>query len=385
MIWPLGPDEFFRDHWEQRHFVSHGPPSRVEPIFQALGVRSTEAYLERRREPVQIWSQTREGDYITVRMEPPDALSLYRAGLTVYVSDVGQLEPWKAVLGRQLGYEQAGPASLFGARSGAETRWHFDRLENFTVQLSGTKTWRVAPNRHVVKPLHNWVTRQPILEEMRAYVTEVLPRGAPPGPTETFTLEPGSVLYLPRGYWHTVEATSGDSLSVIFLYAATTWVTRVIMALQYQLNALPAWREHTAEVLGDRRDDARARAKVGALLADLRALVNRLTPEDFVPDDVPPPPLTAGSRLSRNPLAFLTVEELDGGKAKVRISVRTANARSSELEIEAALIPVCLLVRRRADSFLASEAAAAAPKVPFARVADLLRVLWQAQALRRGA
>jgi 50S ribosomal protein L16 3-hydroxylase len=384
MVWPLAPDDFLRRYWNQRHFASHGPATRAEPIFRALGVRSIEQYLERRRDDVQIWYQTQERDQVTLAATASEALSLYRAGLTVYVNGVEELRPWKAALGRQLGFEDTGAAALFGARRGAGTPWHFDRLENFTVQLAGEKTWRVAANTQVPHPLKNWVTREPIGEELRTYVTEILPRTAPPGRAETVTLEPGSMLYLPRGYWHTAEASSRESLSVTFLFVPTTWASRLVAALLSQLTALPAWREHTGELLGDRRDDARAREKIAGLLADLRAVVGRMSPEDLVPDEAPPPRITAGTRLARNPLAFLTVEGLDGGTQLVRITVQAARPGSSTLEIEAALAPVCLFVSRRTGPFLASEAAAAAPRVPFRRVAALLRVLWEAQVLRGG-
>lgn len=384
MVWPLEAEEFVERYWQQRHFASHGPPSRLEPIFRALGVRTIEPYLERRRGEVQVWYQTQEGEQETLGATPAEALGLYRAGLTVYISQVAELGPWKAALGRQLGFEDVGGAALFGARRGAGTPWHFDRLENFTVQLRGEKTWRVAANAQVPFPLHNWVTKQPISEEMRAYVDDVLPLGAPPGRAETVVLAPGSMLYLPRGYWHTALASAGESLSVTFLFPPAPWGAWFGAALQSLLTASPRWREHAAEVLGDLRDDVSAKAKIAVLLEDLRALVARLSPEDFVPGDDPPPRLGPGSRLSRNPLAFLTVERRDGGGALVRISVRAARPRSAELELEAALAPVCAFVSRRDGPFLASEAAAAAPRVPFASVAALLRMLWQAGVLRRG-
>ncbi|HVE85320.1 MAG TPA: cupin domain-containing protein, partial [Myxococcales bacterium] len=310
MVWPLAPEAFLARHYQRRHFVSHGPARRVRPIFEALGVQSVEQYLGRRREPVQIWYQTREGDYGVVDgASPGDAAGLYRSGLTVYINNVAELLAWKERLGQQLGFEEVGPgAALFAARPGGGTRWHFDKLENFTIQLQGTKRWRVAPNAHVASPLDNWVTRQRLSEEMRLYVPDALPREAPPGRSELVELKPGSMLYLPRGYWHTAEASRGDTLAVTFLFPPRTWVSRFIPALQSRLTALPAWREHAAEALGDLRDDGRAREKVSALLGQLRAVVGQLRAEDFVPaEGGAAPRVTPRTVFRKNPLAFLTV------------------------------------------------------------------------------
>jgi len=387
MIWPLSREEFLRRHFQSRHFVSHAPARRVQPILDALRISSVEDYLRRRDQDlkVQVWYQTREGDYAVVETAPRDALGLYRAGLTVYINAVHELAEWKTILGRQLGYEDAGSPSLFGARRGGGTRWHFDWLENFTVQLQGTKTWRVAPNRQVPLPMENWVTRQAVSDAMRAYVPDALPREAPPEEVETVRLRPGSMLYLPRGYWHTAEASTGDSLSVTFLYPPAAWVTRLLPGLRERLTALPAWREHATELHGDRRDVGKARAKVEVLLAQLREVVGQLRPEDLVPAEAGTAPrVGARTRLRRNPLAFLNVGPAsEAGTRAVQIEVQSLRPQRFDLEIEPELAPVCLFVVRREASFLASEAAAAARRVPFARAAGLLRVLLEAGVLQQ--
>jgi len=379
MVWPLAPEAFLRDYFQSRHFVSHGPAARLKPLMDALRLRTVEDYLARRQEPVQVWYQTREGDYAVADTAAKDALGLYRAGLTVYINQVRELSRWKARLGRQLGFEMMGAPSLFGARRGGGTRWHFDWLENFTVQLQGTKRRRVAPNPQAPLPLENWVTRQRMSDALRLYVPDALPREAPPGPAETVELRPGSLLYLPRGHWHTAEASSGDSLSVTFLYGSTTWGALLAPALRDLLTSGARWREHAAELFGDRRDDRRAREKAAAYLSELRAAVGRLRPEDLVPRPRPRVRLGPGSRLRRNPLAFLHVGFPGaGGTRTVAFQLQALRPEHFDLDLEPGLAPVCLYVARQQGSFLASEAAASAPRVPPARAFGLLRVLLKA-------
>jgi 50S ribosomal protein L16 3-hydroxylase len=314
-----------------------------------------------------------------VDTKPKDAVGLYRAGLTLYIDRVRELAPWKEALGRQIGFEDVGSPGLFAARRGGGTRWHFDKLENFTVQLQGTKRWRVAPNRQVALPMENWVTRQAVTDPMRVYVPDALPRDTPPEKIETVELRPGSMLYLPRGHWHTAEASSRDSFTVTFLFGSNTWVQRFAPALTDLLTADPEWRDHAMELSGDTRDDGRARAKAAALLARLREMVGELRPEDLVPEECPAPRVGPRLKLRRNPLAFLSVGAAgDEGTRTVTIDLRSLRRDRFEIEIEPELAPLCLFVAGRRGSFLASEAAASTRRVPFTRAARLLRLLLDA-------
>lgn len=384
MIWPLSPEDFLARCFGRRHFASHGGARRVAPLLDALGARTVTEYLRRRTEKVHVWYETMEREHEVVEVPPADAAGLYRAGLTLYIPDVGELAEWKEALGRQLGFERGGGASLFAARRGGGTRWHFDQLENFTVQLAGTKTWRVARNRQVPLPLENWVTRDPITEPMRVYVPGPLPWDTPPEEVSTVRLRAGSMLYLPRGHWHTAEASSGDSLSVTFLFGPQTWESRLLPGLRDSLISLPAWREHAGELFGDLQDEARARTKIEQRLAELRDAVAALQAEDFLPPAGGRARVGPATALRRNPLAFLSVGPGPRrGTRLVQLSIQEARPRRLELEIEAALEPVCLFVAQTRGRFPATAAAARARRLPFRRVAALLETLCEAGMIRR--
>jgi len=54
-------------------------------------------------------------------------------------------------------------------------------------------------------------------------------------------LEPGSLLFVPRGVWHATEAED-DALSLNFTYTAPTWLDLLAAALRGRLAVSPAWR-----------------------------------------------------------------------------------------------------------------------------------------------
>src|SRR5262249_52899652 len=79
-----------------------------------------------------------------------------------------------------------------------------------------------------------------------------------PKSAQTIELKPGSMLFVPRGYWHSTEA-QGEALALNFTFTAPTWIDLFTMALRSRLALSPAWRE-TANGACDpnRRDEAEA-------------------------------------------------------------------------------------------------------------------------------
>lgn len=87
-------------------------------------------------------------------------------------------------------YATVGSAGGFGA--------HFDDNDVIAVHLDGAKRWRIwEPTR--AYPLHRDVARPP------RPVSE---------PAREITLEPGDVMYLPRGWWHEATTPGGAAVSL---------------------------------------------------------------------------------------------------------------------------------------------------------------------------
>jgi 50S ribosomal protein L16 3-hydroxylase len=121
---------------------------------------------------------------------------------------------------------------------------HFDANENFMVQLAGSKTWRVAPNRHLSYPPTNYVARP---EAQGGLPSDVMPTGMPDDSQE-IVMEAGSAAYIPRGYWHETTASSEGSLSFGCTWELPTYGELLATKLMLNVVGSPEWRKPVSMV-----------------------------------------------------------------------------------------------------------------------------------------
>jgi 50S ribosomal protein L16 3-hydroxylase len=144
---------------------------------------------------------------------------------------------------------------------------HFDQNANFVIQVRGEKVWRVAANSETLLPTERYTVAQPVPSaELRIYGPARLPTQLPE-PSTTIHMKPGSVLFLPRGYWHQTQAI-GDSLSLNFTFDQPTWADIVLPEIRRRILAHPEWR---ALALGAANLDARSAQAATQALQDLLA------------------------------------------------------------------------------------------------------------------
>ncbi|RHY35848.1 hypothetical protein DYB38_006115, partial [Aphanomyces astaci] len=123
------------------------------------------------------------------------------------------------------------------------------------VQLTGTKEWSYAkgPLTDPMSNLHlsSSNTASVLVEDTLAHAMAGAADLTPPTSSfETVTLRPGSVLYLPAGYWHSV--TSFDEASQ------------------------PAWRERPDFSQGPDHARAQWKARLGALATTIQAMADEV-------------------------------------------------------------------------------------------------------------
>ena len=78
------------------------------------------------------------------------------------------------------------------------------------------------------------------------------------GNKEFFVLNPGSLLFVPQGYWHGTEAT-GEALSLNFTYSQPCYADLFLAALRSRLLLSPEWRalaDGASAADPERRDNA---------------------------------------------------------------------------------------------------------------------------------
>ncbi|MFN7981286.1 MAG: cupin domain-containing protein [Vicinamibacterales bacterium] len=125
--------------------------------------------------------------------------ALLRQPVTLVLLDIANL--WRPMrrLVRRL-QQQLGHPIICGTiatiSQGGAFQPHYDLNDLLLLQISGRKRWRVFAEREVVPNVRNSQAPPPETE-----------------PAMSFTMEPGDLLYLPRGVWHDAAADE-DSLHV---------------------------------------------------------------------------------------------------------------------------------------------------------------------------
>lgn len=181
---------------------------------------------------------------------------------------------------RQLAQDLGVPvvlASLFAVRGSRGSGPHFDPNENFTIQLRGSKRWRVWNERSVADPMHNWrlAPGQPPTPWTSS------DGSLPDGDTSDFILTPGAALYVPRGFMHEVtpEEPEVDNLALNFCIRPQPWLMVLTEVLRVAAEQEPQLRKGIfAAVDGTPSDDAFANS-CRTQLRRLSDILQTLEPE----------------------------------------------------------------------------------------------------------
>jgi 50S ribosomal protein L16 3-hydroxylase len=386
LIWPLTRKEFLSTYWGKRHFIQHAASARrIERLAQDLGSLEVDKLVAQCPE-VLVWYQSAEGTFKSIKTRPHEALDLYNAGMTLYfdLSRIAAAHAWSSAVARGLGLPPDRVlCSAFASRSGGGVQCHFDANENFTLQLRGRKRWHVHRNEHVERPTMNWVTTLEVPEELRGYTFEPLPRQMPPG-AEAVELRAGTVLYVPRGYWHATD-TSEDSLSLNICLPQTSWVDVLLPALRTALVRHAKWREWPVGMFGSPQERAEAHQRLARLLEELPEDLRSLGADSLLPPPAPSAlPRGRKALLQRNPVVSLSLDRPSGKRRFVLRILRRRPLepqRVVELELSAGLAAVCRWLAHREAPFRRAELQAAVPRVPLEEMEPLLQELWEMGAL----
>jgi ribosomal protein L16 Arg81 hydroxylase len=264
---PVTTEDFFRAYWETKALlVSRGDPGyfkdlpgldEVDEIITATAsgpVRSSDDGRLVRTD--QNGAQAEQAIQV-LDNGIPDIQDIYRAyhsGYTVVVNQVHRRSAPVALLCRALeaALHHRVAANLYlTPRGGQGFRPHVDTHDVFILQLHGVKEW------HVSAPPSDLP-----LAAAKYGAIESLPD------FHKYTLEPGDLLYLPRGFPHEAVTASSSSLHLTVGLHVHRWVDLVSEALQLLAAERVEFRKGLAPGFLNTSLDAERASKLAAELAE---------------------------------------------------------------------------------------------------------------------
>ncbi len=253
-IRPLQLDSFVHNYWQQSHCHFQGGHDRLRDAAAVLPAGDIAQFLDLAdSSSIQAFCPSQESVHEQVSVaNKVEALRLYKSGRTLYFH-LDPLNPkiaqwqqaWLQSTGLGCSHAQL---SIFAGQQTTGIAPHFDANENFTLQLVGSKRWRVTPNHQVTQPTANQFAGEPTEPSMRAFVHESLaPKSA--GAT-TINLCAGDLLYCPAGMWHQTEATTAESISLNIMLPKVCKADVFLQTLRCLLVQDPRWRERADDLIG---------------------------------------------------------------------------------------------------------------------------------------
>ncbi|MFI9508194.1 JmjC domain-containing protein [Nocardia sp. NPDC052566] len=373
---PGGLAEFARTRLGRTPFVAAARPDLARRLGETLGIRSAGDLFALRAPEVTAWLNGLDGGLTAAPVPIGSAQRLHAAGTTLLFKNIHEFGEHERAIAGQLGLAaRSAMLQVFCNRQGAGTRIHFDPLDVISVQLTGRKTWRIAPNDACREPLEGWAPGEDIYPRMRTYVTEVLPTAMPAGATE-YVLEPGAVLHVPRGYWHETSSDR-DSISLHLLLVPPLRMDLLITALRNELARYQEWREPMYEAgAGD----------VAADLPDFRSAVARLDAMDLRHPPRHAHPVGTDTRFVRAGQAMLGIDAVADGSAGITVTAYGLyRNHTASIEMSADFLPACRWVNDlpTGSTLDVADLLLAAPQLTKSEVGNLLGILEQTRLIRR--
>jgi 50S ribosomal protein L16 3-hydroxylase len=246
----LGPQTsaaFMASYAANKPFVVHGLALSVEQLTALPFLASLDQLLNSWPHQVSAALPDVADESSAIDASTIDARKLFDNGMSLLFNEAHSISPplqhWLAAIRRDIGLSELTQSRclIYATPKGKGTSPHFDQNINFVLQVHGQKQWTLATNNHVHNPLTRHTIGALVDPELQTYSTLPMPDQMPT-PCETILLSPGSMLFVPRGTWHSTHGVS-DALALNFTYSAPTWIDVFTAALRGRLAMSPEWRE----------------------------------------------------------------------------------------------------------------------------------------------
>ncbi len=275
LIGRMSVERFLRDYWPCKPVLIHAAAKRLQGFIDIPEFASIDSMLDIPCKGYTVQNRWRR----IFDAEGTSCRELYDWGFQIYMQEIKpqsrSFENWLVRVETDLGLppNMILPNLFFCKRgSTGSPPWHFDPQEGFTVHIRGTKRWFIAENQHIAHPTFNYK----LGEKIDKFKQDCFPNGPPSRlrNVQTMNVKPGSIIFFPRGAWHTTRST-GDSVHLDLMIPIPTWQRVLQRSVIDALDTKAAWR---APVI---TSSARSKAEITTEMADmLRDLARHLDTVD---------------------------------------------------------------------------------------------------------
>jgi ribosomal protein L16 Arg81 hydroxylase len=231
---------------QRRPLQDHGPLERLAGLAEDPIFADARTLIRQHRGRVRLHLTQSPAHYrADILVAPGEALAFLDHGVSMNIegieASVPAVDGYVGQLSEDLGIpRQWCFCSAFVSATGSGLPLHFDNKEVIAVQIRGRKRWQIAENLDVAFPTANYAMNSTVHSaELCRYFRPEQALG--PTRCENVDLQPGSVLFLPRGYWHGTAAEQ-ESISLSFGFAVPTWTSVFLDRLRSALVVAEPWR-----------------------------------------------------------------------------------------------------------------------------------------------
>jgi len=393
-----GLEEFAAAHWPERTYVRHGGKSRLPEALLAEPLNDFHSLARRYKGVVSFFSGP-DGPHM-VPVDGVNPAAPYQLGLSVYLYDVAPFFPALEQLLRGLEAELGVPegaarAGVFASPRESGISCHFDAVDVFSIQLRGSKRFRLAPVRELPAPWGNqYIPGSNPADDLYVQAGAGLPDWRDAA-FETVEMTPGTVLYMPRGTWHLTEVGE-DSLSVSIGISPPAVLECVLEQLRLVLLQDPRWRKPFYGAWGDGPARERAIEEARALLGELPETLPTLRPEMLVlpalSEERRVRLIDAESRFQRTPNTSMALEHYSeteaapgaepGILARIKTTEMGVERVTATVDMPTHYAPVLAWMAERRAPFAARELATRFDALDLGEHCELLSALTRSKFLK---
>jgi ribosomal protein L16 Arg81 hydroxylase len=226
LLSPIDSESFFQDYWEtQPLIIPRNETGYYQQLFSVEAIDSV--LLCSRFQPSDIRVVANQQEMLPAKyFKEEGSLNLnqlykaYHEGHTLVVNGLQRFWQPLAIFcqGLQDFLNHAIVANLyFSPPQSQGLKPHYDTHDVFVLQIDGSKHWEIYPPTQPIPFLNSF---QPVIPDTQLGE-----------PLERICLQPGDLLYMPRGYIHQAVTTDSFSLHLTVSVYPTQWFDLIVNAL----------------------------------------------------------------------------------------------------------------------------------------------------------